>query len=137
MLIVSRTGCGKTTFIQKLEQNKMFGKDITQVFWISKILLTSEREDAIRGCFVDQNVQFVYPNNIDDFNYLIDSFMAEKAQPEPENNLGELLIICRWTPLTSKNRPENDYKRQCICQIRHKKMRVVRPVFQICLFYTS
>ena len=48
-----------------------------------------------------------------------------------------LMMICRWTPLTSQHRPENDLKRQCICQIRHEKMRVAHPVFQICLFYTS
>ena len=48
-----------------------------------------------------------------------------------------LMMICGWNPLMSQNQPENDHKRQCICQIRHQKMRVVHPVFQICLFYTS
>ena len=43
VLIVGRTGCGKTTFIQKLAQNKMFGNDIANVFWISKIFRV-ERE---------------------------------------------------------------------------------------------
>ena len=43
-------------------------------------------------------------------------------------------------PLTSQHRLENDHKRQCICQIRHEKMRGVRPVFRSCfdnniLFY--
>ena len=47
------------------------------------------------------------------------------------------MMICGWTPLASQHQPENDYKRQCICQIRHQKMRVVQPVFQVCLFYTS
>ena len=89
VLIVGRTGCGKTTFIQKLAQNKMFGNDIINVFWVSKIFLSPEREEAIRDYFVDQNVQFTYPNNIDDFNYLIDSFMSEKSQSASENNLGE------------------------------------------------
>ena len=89
VLIVGRTGCGKTTFIQKLAQNKMFGNDIINVFWVSKIFLSPEREEAIRDCFVDQNVQFTYPNNIDGFNYLTDSFMSEKSQSASENNLGE------------------------------------------------
>ena len=89
VLIVRRTGCGKTTFIQKLGQNKMFRNDITQVFWVSKIFLSPEREETIRDCFVDQHVQFGYPNNID-FKYLIDSFMTEQSQPASENNLGEL-----------------------------------------------
>ena len=75
MLIVGRTGCGKTTFIQKPGQNKMFGNNIVEVFWVSKMFLIPERENTIRDCFVEKHVQFAYPNNIDDFNYLIDSFM--------------------------------------------------------------
>ena len=70
MRIVRRTGCGKMTFIQKLGRNKMFGNDITQFFWVSEIFLSPERENTIRNCFVDLHIQFAYPNNIDDFNYL-------------------------------------------------------------------
>ena len=43
ILVVGRTGCGKTTFVQNLGKNKMFG-DIKEVFWISKIALSSNRE---------------------------------------------------------------------------------------------
>ena len=50
ILVVSRTGCGKTTFVQNLAENKLFG-DIKEVFWISKIDLSKEREDNIRDCF--------------------------------------------------------------------------------------
>ena len=42
ILIVGRTVCGKTTFIQKLGKNKLFGDEITDVFWASKIILTKE-----------------------------------------------------------------------------------------------
>ena len=68
----------------------MFGDEIVEVFWVSKIFLTPERENTIRDCFMDQHVQFAYPNNIDDFNYLIDSFMINKSEPIVENELGEL-----------------------------------------------
>ena len=71
----------------------MFGNDIVNVFWVSKIFLSPEREEAIRDCFVDQHVQFAYLNNIDDFNYLIDNFMSEKSQSTSENGLGELTQI--------------------------------------------
>ena len=37
-LVVGRTGCGKTTFIKKLARNKLFGGEIIDVFWISKIV---------------------------------------------------------------------------------------------------
>ena len=51
ILVVGRTGCGKTTFIQKLGTNKLCGNEITDVFWVS-----SEREGCIRDSFVDQKV---------------------------------------------------------------------------------
>ena len=56
ILIVGRTGCGKTTFIQKLGKNKMFGEEIVEDFWVSKINLSEEREESIRASFKDQNV---------------------------------------------------------------------------------
>ena len=93
ILIVGRTGCGKTTFIKKLAQFKMFGNETVHVFWVSKIFLSQEREEAIRDCFVDQNVKFAYPDNIEDFNYLIDNFMSEKSPSASENDLGELTRI--------------------------------------------
>ena len=43
ILVVGRTGCGKTLFIQKLGKNKLLGDEITDVFWVSKIILTKER----------------------------------------------------------------------------------------------
>ena len=36
ILIVGRSGCGKTTFVQKLGKNELFG-DISTVFWVSNI----------------------------------------------------------------------------------------------------
>ena len=58
-MIVGRTECGKTTFIQNLGRNKMFGSDIKTVFWVSKIRLSKERENNIRESFLDQTVQFI------------------------------------------------------------------------------
>ena len=43
ILVVGRTGCGKTTFIQKLGKNKLLGDEITDAFWVLKIILTKER----------------------------------------------------------------------------------------------
>ena len=88
IMVVGRTGCGKTTFIQNLGINKMSGKSINLVFWVPKIKLSGEREDVIRDSFVDQTVKFVYPNNLDEFNYLIDFFMSENIA-ESESVLGE------------------------------------------------
>ena len=54
--------------------------------------MSGEREDVIRDSFVDQTVKFVYPNNLDEFNYLIDFFMSEKIV-ESESVLGEKMSI--------------------------------------------
>ena len=35
----------------------MFGNDIVNVFWVSKIYLEPYREEAIGNCFADQNAQ--------------------------------------------------------------------------------
>ena len=66
ILIVGRTGCGKVTFVQNLGKNNLFGK-IKEVYWISKIELSKEREENIRNCFKDETVDFDYPTNVEDF----------------------------------------------------------------------
>ena len=57
ILIVGRTRCGKTTFVQNLGKIRLFG-DINQVYWISKVELSKDKEEHIRDCFVDQIVDF-------------------------------------------------------------------------------
>ena len=64
----------------------MFGN---QVIWVTKIFLSPREKMPLEVVFLDQNVHFVYPNSIEDFTYLIDSFTAEKTYPDTENDLGE------------------------------------------------
>ena len=45
ILVVSRTGCGKTTFLEKLGLNNFFG-NIIKTEWISKIDIDKKK----RGC---------------------------------------------------------------------------------------
>ena len=42
ILVAGRTRCGKTTFIEKLGKNKLFGSSIEHVYWVSKIILSEE-----------------------------------------------------------------------------------------------
>ena len=91
ILIVGRTGCEKTTFVQNLAKNQLFG-NIKEAYWISKIELSKEREENIEQCFVNQIVHFDYPNNVEDFNYLKDGYKRHKAE-YVENNLGEKIIL--------------------------------------------
>ena len=79
ILVVGRTGCGKTTFVQNLGKNNLFG-EIHEVYWISKINLSDERKDSIRDSFSNQEVHFNYPANVEDFNYLRENFMQTKSE---------------------------------------------------------
>ena len=77
ILIAGRMGCGKTTFVQNLGKNKLFG-GIDKVLLIFKVELSKDREGNIRDCFVDQKVDFFDPNNVEDFNDLLE-FLLEKS----------------------------------------------------------
>ena len=50
ILLVRRTGCGKTTFLEKLGLNKFFG-DIIETEWISGIDIDKKREAEIQSYF--------------------------------------------------------------------------------------
>ena len=73
ILVMGRTGWGKTTFVQNLGKNKLFG-DIKEVYWILKIELSSDRENIIRDCFKDQTIDFEYPNNVEAFHDLLEIY---------------------------------------------------------------
>ena len=91
--IVGRTGCGKTTFVQNLGKNKMFG-EIKELTWLSKIPLSREREDNIRGCFIDEQIDLKYPNNIENFEELLEFFQRKQA-PCNVNDLRENIKLDR------------------------------------------
>ena len=56
-ILMAGTGCRKTTLVKNLEKNKMFD-NIKKVIWASKKLLSKEREEQIKNCFVDDKVDF-------------------------------------------------------------------------------
>ena len=95
ILTVGRTGCGKTTFIQDLGKNKMFG-EIKEVTWIPKIPLLSERKNNIRDCFVNEIIDFKYPARVEDFDDLLEFFQKKRAHCN-ENYLLENVKLDRLT----------------------------------------
>ena len=96
ILTVGRTGCGKTTFVQNLGKNRMFG-ELKEVTWISKISLSRDRGNNIRNCFVNENINFEYPNSIEKFDDLLEHFQkhVETNSTCIENCLGENIKLDR------------------------------------------
>ena len=87
ILVVRRTGCRKTTFVQNLGKNKMFG-EIKEVMWISKISFSREREKHIGDCFITEHIDFKYPDTAEDFDDSLE-FFQRKRGPCNENCLVE------------------------------------------------
>ena len=81
ILIVGRTGCGKTTFMQKLALNKYFGI-LKKAEWVLYIPLIEKREAEIQSnfsCVVD----FWYPCSVDELDELLEQF-KQKSRSEEE-----------------------------------------------------
>ena len=53
ILVVGRTGCEKTIFLEKLGINKFFG-DLVKAEWISGIDIDKKREAKIQSCFSNE-----------------------------------------------------------------------------------
>ena len=72
ILVVGRTGCGKTTFLEKLGLNKFFG-DIVKTEWISGIDIDKKREAEIQSYFSNETEVHVAKEQ-DELDSLIETF---------------------------------------------------------------
>ena len=75
ILILGRTECGKTTFVQNLAVNNFFG-EIKSVKWLSGIKLSEKREAEIESNF-SCDVKFDYPNDKDELNDRLEEYKLE------------------------------------------------------------
>ena len=78
ILVARQTRCGKTSFVQKLGKNKMFGS-IDSLDWISKIELSEAREHQIRESFCYASVEFHYPNDVAEFETILELLKDNKS----------------------------------------------------------
>ena len=72
--VVGETGCGETTFVQNFGKNRMF-EEIEEVMWLS---LSKDRENNITESFVNEKMDFKYPNNVEEFDDLLEYFKEKK-----------------------------------------------------------
>ena len=84
ILVVGRTECGKTTFVQKLALNNFFG-DLKKVNWISGIGLSKRREAEIESNFSCE-VRFFYPIDEDELADKLEEFKLESDSEKKYNN---------------------------------------------------
>ena len=83
ILVLGRTDCGKTSFIQKLALYDFFGK-LKNAKWVSGIQLNESREAEIESNF-SCDISFYYPNDVNDFADLIEEFKLEVESEETES----------------------------------------------------
>ena len=84
ILVLGRTECGKTTFIQNLAINDFFG-NLKIVKWLSGIRLSKKREAEIESSF-NCEVQFAYPNDKEELADKIEEYKIESESETNENN---------------------------------------------------
>ena len=84
ILVVGRTECGKTTFVQKLALYDFFG-ELKTTKWISGIRLNGSREAEIESNF-SCDVSFFYPNEVNELGDLLEEFKLEVETEETDNN---------------------------------------------------
>ena len=83
ILVVGRTGCGKTALVQKLAVNKLFG-ELIKAEWVSYIKLDKQREAELQSWF-DCQLDFYYPRNKEQFENLLQYFKTKSNSTEPDD----------------------------------------------------
>ena len=91
ILVVGQTECGKTTFVQNLGLNRIFG-EIKTVDCVPKIKLSKKREDHLRKTFSYSSFELHYPEDLDEFDTLLETFRDET---EFEDNSDVNSIVMR------------------------------------------
>ena len=99
ILVVGRTGCGKTTFLEKLAINKFCG-NIIKTEWVSGIEIDTSREAEIQSCFSNPTQVHVATEK-DDLDGLLELFKSNALETEGDNvnlsnSFGEMK---KWTVL--------------------------------------
>ena len=85
ILVVGRTGCGKTTFLEKLSLNNFFG-EIIKTEWVSGIDIDKKREAEIQSYFTNETEVHV-ANEPDELDSLIETFKLRSHEETADENL--------------------------------------------------
>ena len=84
ILVVGRTGCGKSTFLEKLGLKNVFG-NIIKTGWISGIDIDKEREAEIKTYFSNEAEVHVAKEQ-DELDSLIETFTLRSREETTDDN---------------------------------------------------
>ena len=84
ILVVGRTGCVKTTFLEKLGLNNFFG-NIIKTEWISDIHIDKKREAEIESYFSNETEVHV-AKELDELDSLIETFKLRSHEEIIDKN---------------------------------------------------
>ena len=85
ILLVGRTGCGKTTFLEKLAINRFFG-DIIKTEWVRGIEIDTSCEAEIQSYFNNETEVHVATDK-DELDALIDNFKLKAQENNDKDNV--------------------------------------------------
>ena len=91
ILVLGRTECGKTSFVQKLALYDFFGK-LKNAKWVSGIRLNTSREAEIESNFSCE-ISFFYPNDNNELGDLLEELKLEVETEETTNKSNENVNI--------------------------------------------
>ena len=78
--------------LSKTSKKRNFLETYRKCIGFLKLSLSKERQENTEDYFLDQEVNFDYPTNVEDINYLIDVYNRRKSE-YVENDLGEKMIF--------------------------------------------
>ena len=84
ILVVGRTGCGKTTFLEKLGLNNFFG-NILKTEWISGTDIDKKREVEIQSCFSNETDAHIAKEQ-DELDSLNETFKLQSREETVDNS---------------------------------------------------
>ena len=84
ILVLGRTECGKTSFVQKLALYDFFG-ELKNAKWVSGIKLNESREAEIESNF-SCDISFSYPDDVNELADLLEEFKLEVETEQNDQN---------------------------------------------------
>ena len=91
ILVLGSSASGKTSLVQEIATNSMFGK-LEGVYWVSGVKLSKKREIKIESCF-EQKVDFSYPSDEYNLNKIFDDL--ENIYREKEEKKNQLKVVVK------------------------------------------